>query len=700
MSTTRRTYCRLCEVGCGLVAELDADGRIDRLRPDHDHPITAGFACNKGLLAKEIHHDPDRVDRPQRRRTDGTRTEVEWDDALDDIAARLAAIIDEHGPSAVALYLGNPTAFNATAGPAAGLFLLQVGSDRLFSAGPQDCANKFAVGEMLWGSAQVHLIPDVDHTDHLLAFGTNPRISKSSFLSMPDPVGRLAAIEERGGVVRFVDPRHAEPNVGQTFQVKPDTDVYLLAAMLCEIDRTVGFDEAGAARLTELDSLRRFVGRFPPERVAEVVGLDADTIIGLARDFAAAPTASAHMSTGVNMGRQGALAYWLMQMLVLLTGNFDRRGGNVGTSRGTAPAPRSSDTGPEGFVDSPWGTYRTTAGGQPGALLGDMLRDPDQPIRALIVLAGNPVLSIGGGDDLATALADLDLLVTIDYYRNATGEMADYVLPAADWFEREDLNTFVQGTQPVPYVQWTAPVVAPAGERRTERDVFAALSDRLGHPPIFDPESDMLSMLYDGPLGEHGLAMEALRTSDAGVALLPPAPVGSFLDTMTPHGTLEGAPAMLEPARLRAAEQFEELAAEPPGQLKLITRRTSHTINSAMQNVARLKQTAGDNPLYLSPVDAERLSIAEGSEVRVSNRYGAVEAFARIDPTLRPGVVAMTHGFGNAGTTGMAVARRHPGVNVNVLSPVGPGTFDPVSTMSHLTGIPVDVALLASSTAR
>ena len=375
MSTTRRTFCRLCEVGCGLVAEIDDDGSISRLRPDKDHPVTAGFACNKGLLSREIHHDPDRVGHPQQRQPDGTFVDVAWDDALDDIASRLQAIIDEHGPSAVALYLGNPTAFNATAGPAGGLFLLQLGSDRIFTAGSQDCSNKFAIGEMLWGSAQVHLIPDLDHTDHLLLLGTNPRVSKGSFVSMPDPVGRLAEIEARGGVVRFVDPRHCEPKVGETIQIKPDTDVYLLAAMLCEIDRTLGFDPDGAARLTELDALRAFVAQFPPERVAPVVGIDAELIVTMARQFAEAPTASAHLSTGVNMGRHGALAYWLLQVLVMVTGNFDRPGGNIPTSRGTAPSPRSHDIGPAGFVDSPWGSYRPTAGGQPGALLGTMIRD-------------------------------------------------------------------------------------------------------------------------------------------------------------------------------------------------------------------------------------------------------------------------------------------------------------------------------------
>lgn len=693
MTQIRHTYCRLCEAGCGLAAEVGSDGRVQRLRPDREHPVTAGFACNKGLLATEIHRDADRVRRPQARQADGSFAEVSWDHALDDIAARLRRILDEHGPSAVALYLGNPTAFNATAGPAGGLFLLQLGSDRIFTAGSQDCANKFAVAEMLWGSAQVHLIPDLDRTDHLLLFGTNPRVSKGSFLSVPDPIGRLAAIEARGGVVRFIDPRRSEPNVGDTIQIRPDTDVYLLAAMLCEIDRTVGFDPAGAARMRRLDALRTFVGRFTPERVAPVVGIDAATIQKLAREFAEAPTASAHCSTGVNMGRHGALAYWLLQVLVLLTGNLDRPGGNVVAARATAPAPRSHPADLSGFVDTPWGAYRPSAGGHPGALLGHMIREGDPPIRALITLAGNPVLSIGGGDALAEAIRSLDLVVAIDFYRNATGELAHYVLPAADWFEREDMNTFVQGTQPTPYVQWTGPLVQPEEGCRTEVAILADLARRLGITPVFDAETDVLSMLYDGPLAEHGLSMAALRSSDRGLALLPPVEPGGFLDRMTPDGTIDGEPEMLEPARARAIDAFDELLREPDERLRLITRRTTRTINTALHNIERLKKSGvADNPLYVSPEDARRLGIETGSAVRVSNDHGAIDAIAVVDPTLRVGVVAMTHGFGNAHTTGQSVARRYPGVNVNALAPVGPGSFDPVSGMSQLTGIPVAVA--------
>ena len=361
------------------------------------------------------------------------------------------------------------------------------------------------------------------------------------------------------------------------------------------------------------------------------------------------------------MGRHGALAYWLLQMLVLLTGNLDRPGGNIPSTRGTQPcAPLARARSRRLRRTRPWGRYRPTSGGQPGALLGSMLGDADQPIRALVSMAGNPrPQHRRAATTLADAFAELELLVTVDYYRNATGELADYVLPAADWFEREDLNTFVQGTQPEPYVQWAGPLVEPRGERRTERDIFAALAERLGHPPVFGPDADMLAMLYDGALAEQGLSMAALHEADRGVALLAPTDPGGFLDRTTDDGTVDGDPAMLEPARRRAVELFDEMAAEPDDQLKLITRRTSHTINSAMQNVERLKKGAGaDNPLYLCPADAERLAITDGAKVRVSNRYGSIEAFARVDDTLRVGVVAMTHGFGNVATTGQPVAQR------------------------------------------
>ena len=164
------TFCRVCEPACGLVASV-RDGRLESLRPDREHPVTRGFACNKGLAGVEIHHAPDRLNHPQRRRPDGSLERVSWDDATAQIAAQLRAIIAEHGPGAVASYIGNPTAFNTQAGPAAGAFFAQLGSRRSFSSGTQDCANKFAGSEAVFGSSTIHPIPDLAHTELLLVFG-------------------------------------------------------------------------------------------------------------------------------------------------------------------------------------------------------------------------------------------------------------------------------------------------------------------------------------------------------------------------------------------------------------------------------------------------------------------------------------------------------------------------------------------------
>jgi anaerobic selenocysteine-containing dehydrogenase len=143
---------------------------------------------------------------------------------------------------------------------------------------------------------------------------------------------------------------------------------------------------------------------------------------------------------------------------------------------------------------------------------------------------------------------------------------------------------------------------------------------------------------------------------------------------------------------------LDAMAAEPQGQLRLITRRTRSTLNSALANIPRLKaRGAATNPLWLHPADAAARGLAAGDIARVSNDVGKLEAPVALDPDLRPGVVAMTHGFGYADTPGMPVARAHPGVNVNVLSPSGPGSFDPLSGMTHLTGIPVEVEAVLST---
>jgi anaerobic selenocysteine-containing dehydrogenase len=693
MTTSTKTYCRLCEVGCGLVAHTDDHGELIELRPDHEHPVTLGFACSNGLLAAEVHRDAARLRRPQRREGDGF-VDITWSEATEEIAARLRDIIDEHGPRAVGLYLGNPNAFNAMVAVGAFQLTRALGSDRVFSSASQDCSNKYATAELLYGVAQANPIPDLEHTELLLVIGANPRVSKTSFWSVADPIKALRSIRDRGGRVVFVNPLRIEPGIGETLQLRPDTDPYLLAALLHEIDRTVGFSLGALdGNVVGVDEVRAFVEPYSPAAVAPIVGLPAEQIAALARDFADANGASIHVSTGLNMGRQGALAYWLAQMLVLLTGNLDRPGGNFFAARGFPIAPGEVDRTAASFVQTKWGEYRPAVGMMPAALLADLMEDDEEPLRALLVVAGNPALSVGGSVRLQEALESLDLLVTIDLYRNATGQLADYVLPATDQFEREDLNTFVQGVQRTPYVQWTGRVTEPDGEQREEWHIIADLMAALGHPVLLDPATeDPLPLIYDGPLASCGVSIEALR-ANGGVAVLPESGPGNSVAQLQLSTALECVPDGLRASLQRAHDLFVGLQHEPADQLKLITRRTQHMLNSALQNVEKLKARGADaNPLWMHPDDAARLGLAADALAEVTNANGTICAPVRLDGNLRPGVVAMTHGFGNASTTGMPTAQAYPGVNVNVLGPSGRGSFEPVSGMLQLTGIPVEVA--------
>ena len=696
MSRTRRpTFCRVCEPACGLVAELE-DGALRALRPDREHPVTHGFACHKGIASLDVHLDPDRLDHPLQRTAAGGFERIGWDEAIDGVAARLRAIIDRHGPGAVASYLGNPTAFNTLAGPAAGGFFAQLGARRAFNSGTQDCANKFAGSEAVFGSSTIHPIPDLEHTDLFLCLGANPRVSHMSFVSIPDPMQVLRDARARGARIVFVNPRRIEsvaPSTGEWLPIRPDTDVYLLAALLAEIDRIGGLDEEGLRRHGKhVAELRAFVARFPAERAAQVTGIPAEQIRELARAFAEAPRASVHMSTGVNMGRQGTLAYWLLHMLSFATGNLDRRGGNllsVGFYRSAKAGRRRYE---DGFADSEWGALRR--GPLPGTLLAHAIEEAREPVRALIVVAGNPLLSIAGEARLRRALERLELLVCVDLYRNATGEYAHYLLPATDMLERADVNLTGLGLQYRPWVQFTEPVVEPRGERREEWWIFARLAQALGLRSPLDPPGGDPWARIDHMLRQRGLSIAALRETSHGVVFEDGREPGAFFTEhlQTEDGKIDCCPAAFAAALADCERIHAELAAEPPAQLKLVTRRDPWMHNSWYANLPRLRRGAhATNPLWVHPDDLAARGLHPGGRARLASEHGAIEVEVESDPGLVRGVVALAHGGGHARTPGMRVAQAAPGVNPNALLPIGPGSFDPLSNQAFMTGVPVEL---------
>ncbi len=192
-----------------MVATVE-DGKLTKLRPDADHPLSSGYACPKGIAMEEVVNDPDRVLKPLRRKRDGSFEEVSWESALTDIADRLSDVLDEHGKESVAWYMGNPGAFSYSHTLWAKGFLDAIGSPHYYTAGSQDVNNRFAASALLYGSPLVVPIPDLRRTDFLLMVGANPLVSHGSVLSAPRVREQLLGLEKRGGRVVVVDPRRSE----------------------------------------------------------------------------------------------------------------------------------------------------------------------------------------------------------------------------------------------------------------------------------------------------------------------------------------------------------------------------------------------------------------------------------------------------------------------------------------------------------
>lgn len=706
MTKTHHTFCRVCEPSCALIAELDENNRLIKLAPDRQHPVSRGFACHKGIHYQAIHQDPDRLNVPMKRSNSkaeaGHFVELDWDQAIADIAHKLQSIRQQYGNDAIAGYIGNPTAFNALGSQAIGSLFTQLGTRRLFNSGTQDCSNKFAGAEAVFGTSTLHPIPDLSRTRYALIFGENPKVSHMSFVSMANPMAQLKNARSNGATIRFINPRRIESATaatGDVLQIKPDTDLYLMAALLHEIDQQVGFDESVLAEHGKhIAGLRAFIAPYSAQSVADVTGLDAALIRQTAIEFARAESACVHMSTGVNMGRQGTLCYWLLQMLSFVTGNLDKPGGNL-YSLGFYPAAKAGAmhnlSADSIFFQSEHGELRTIRGALPGNLLADMILRDSNPIRALFIIAGNPLLSMAGEQQLREAFGQLELIIVLDLVRNASAEYADYLLPCTDMLERPDINICGLGMQYQPYVQYTEAVVPPAAERKPEWWILGKLEQAMGLHSLFDGDHQ------PNPFGRLN---RMLRYSDLDIDQLKAAPGQSI--TLPDNGTgrfysdwlqtedkkVDCCPALFKEAIAQAHRLFQELNSEPANQLKLISLRTNYMQNSWYHNMTELKrEQQQENPLHMSPQDAAQRQLTEGQPIRVFNQWGHLQARVKIDDTLRPGTVAMTHGWGNQHSAGLHVAQQYPGINVNQLLPTGPGSFEKLSNQAHMTGINVEV---------
>jgi anaerobic selenocysteine-containing dehydrogenase len=727
---TVTTFCRICEACCGLEVDVQGSQVLD-IRPDPKHVVSQGYACIKGIRYKEMHESPDRLRTPLKRV--GSRFEpIGWAQAFAEIGEKVRRLRAERHPDAVGFYFGNPVAFSTTHPIFMNGFVKGLGTTNMFSAGSQDCNNKFYVAQRMYGSAALQPVPDVDHSDCLIFLGSNPAVSHSSIMSFPRPVERLRAVERRGGRVWFVDPRRTESArlVGEAVLIRPDTDVFFLFAFLQEVLARGSLDEARVGQhMRGLDALRRVAAPWTPERASEVTGIPAAKLREMVDAYLRATRegrgAALYCSTGVNQGRHGSLAYWALNAINAVTGNLDRQGGAV-VPRGLIDAPRLMKRAGVGERRrwSRVGGHEAVLDTLPASILPDEILAPgDRQMRALFVTAGNPVLSCADETRMAEALSQLDLLVCVDMFRNETANLAHYILPAASFLERPDLPLASNGFALTPYAQLTEAAVPPDGEQREEWWIFAQLARACG-VPLFGSRAASTALGLGLALGRlpwvgdrvglHGRNLLRAVVATSGQVswrdlvrnphgvLLSPNRGGDFLGhrVLTRDGKVDLAPEDLvaEGPEILEASHARERAQRQV--LKLISKREKHSHNSWMHNAPSLVSgPRRTNYLYMHPDDASARRLSEGDMARVRTDHGAVEAPVRLTDDLMPGTIALPHGWGHGAADGLQVARAAAGVNVNRLAPSGPGTVERFAGMTHLTGIPTTVEPVEPSAA-
>jgi formate dehydrogenase len=719
MAETVQTFCRICEALCGLEVTVEGD-QIVGIKPDKDHVATGGYGCIKGLKQHRMYGTPDRLMVPMQR-IDGELQRVSWNEALSSIGSKVRELVASHGRDTIAMYVGTAAGFGVLHPIFAQGFMQGIGSASMFSSATQDCANKFAVAHLLYGFPFTQPFPDLDHLECLILVGANPAVSKWSFLQVSNPIRRLKELEARGAKIFIVDPRRTETAkvAGEHVAIRPNTDVFFYLSFLRELLETTAIDRARVDQhMTGFEEVCRVAEAWPPERTAEVTRIPPDTLRAMVRAYAQAKGAALYCSTGVNMGTNGSLAFWLQECINAISGNLDRRGGTLVSTGVIDFAAFGKRTGTLLHQnESRIGRFKSVNDALPGGILADEILTPgDRQIRALFVTGGNPLITMANSERLREAFQQLELLVVLDIQPSETASVATHVLPCTSPFQRPDLPfvfPLMLGLQSKPYLQATRAIVPPQGEQRDEASIYVDLAKACGvnlwGSAVAQRAMEMAKTLSS--VGRPGkqpsipqelLLSGLLRATKQGSfkkllkdkhgRLRPPHQPGSFLSKRIIHDDrkVHLAPELL----LKQAEKLEadfDLELATKDRLKLITRRAITTHNSWTHNIEEF--VSGDratNYLYMHPDDAARAGLKEGGLADVSSATATVRVPVKLLSDLMPGTVALPHGWGHQDSK-TGVASKTTGVNVNLLAADGPDRIERVSGMAHLTGFLVDV---------
>ncbi|MDO6578761.1 molybdopterin oxidoreductase family protein [Alteromonas stellipolaris] len=703
--------CTLCEAMCGIEVVTQGN-RILSIKGDKDNPFSEGHICPKASALKDLYDDPDRLKRPIKKVGDEWQ-EIPWSEAFDYVAEKLSHIQSQHGKDAVGVYLGNPNAHNMGAILFGPYFYRALESHNRYSATSVDQLPHHIVSRRLFGHMSQIPIPDIDRTQHFVIIGGNPLASNGSIMTVPNVKKRLKGVQKRGGKVVVIDPKRtdtADLSCEHHF-IRPGSDVLLLLAMLHVVfEKQLHSAEALLPYAEDLLDVEGYVKDFSPETVSELTGIKASQITKLVTDFCEAESAVCYGRMGASVQAFGTLTQYLIMLFNMLTGNLDRQGGMMFTQPAADILPVSSRGSIGGYSSRVRG-LPAFAGEYPVACLAEEILTPGEgQIKAMVIGAGNPVVTTPNTEQLERAFSQLDFVVSVDFYISETSRHADIILPPVTPLERDHYDVVFHNFAVRNYATYSEAVVNIDDNQLTDWQIYLSLAERLdklngkstAHYQALwqkQPKGVIDDLLKSGQYGAHAsangsgkeghnLSLDKLKAHPHGIDL---GPLQSALPNAIFHENkkidLDFDYFMPDIARVKT-HFFDRMRNE--NQMVLIGRRHIKTNNSWLHNSPRMVKGNNRCTLQLHPADAAKYQVQEGDRVKVTSRVGELFVEAEITDSIMPGVVSIPHGWGhNKKGIKLGVASQYPGVNTNILT--DEMQVDTLSGNGVLNGVPVSL---------
>jgi len=693
---THYRNCNICEAMCGI--EIKHKGEeIISIKPDPKDPFSRGHICPKAVALQDFYKDPDRIRAPMKRTIEGWQ-EISWEEAFSEISRKIRGIQAKYGTDAVGAYAGNPNAHNLGSALYLKQFYKALGSKNRFSSASADQLPHHVASNYMFGAGMAISVPDIDNTDYMLIIGGNPVVSNGSMMSAAGAPGRIKDIKKRGGKVVVIDPRKTETAALATEHlfIRPEKDALLLIAM---INTIISEDLADLGHLqnavTGYSEVIEAVQGFTADAVADATGISAGKILEIARDIASATSAVCYSRMGASTQTFGGLCLWLTNVLNIITGNFDREGGAMFP----LPALDLLQGVPKGRPNN-FGRYHSRISGLPNnhsefpiaTLAEEILTEGEGQIKAMFTIAGNPVLSAPGGDELTSAFQSLEYMVSVDIYLNETTKHANIILPATTGLEIAHYDVFFNSFAVRNTAKFSQPMFTKKPNQKHDWEILKALSNYL-----CDREDDgmtpeiMLDMgLKTGPYKDQGMSLQKLLDNPHGIDLGPLKPCLAER-IKTADGKIQLAPKIYLndlPRLKNALNSDSEVRKIFP--FAMIGRRLARSHNTWTQNSRRLVKGKPPCTLQLHTLDANNLGLSKGDKAKVRSETGSVILEVDINDNILQGVVSIPQGWGhNHENTKMNIAATQPGISINTLT--NSKRVDPLTGNAAFNGTPVAI---------